>query len=216
MGEIVVWWSLRVHAPGGGSKGTGIGSGGSAVIGRDWRMARPALAVEGPLDVLGGAERRLEAPDRTGDLAGPGVVEDGLSARRVAALSRPCLALDLLASDGELLGGDLAAHESIPEPVDGVDDHLVAGAGDRVGREGHSRGDGLYLALHEERHRLGPVSPVAPNLVGSGRGVAGPEGLGERLPAPYVQHGQELACEAALDPVLGDAGGPDGEWALSQ
>ena len=61
-----------------------------------------------------------------------------------------------------MIGGDAAVDHHVTETGDGVDDHLGAAAGDRVGREQHPGSRRIDHALHHHGHpHRAVVTPAA-------------------------------------------------------
>ncbi len=118
---------------------------------------REALVVQAPLEVLRGAERRLDAPAQRHELERPRVGEHP-GARR-APVEHVALA------DVQPLGLHAPGDERLARPVDRLDHGGPAVARQGVGREEHARRARPDHPLHHDGHR-GVVGAAALGAVG--------------------------------------------------
>jgi hypothetical protein len=183
---------------------------------REQRRDRPgleqpqrAVAVEGELDVLRRPGALLQPLAR---FAQP------IELSRVqAALDAPCRP----PVEHVVVGGDAPVDDDVPEARDGVDDHLGARTGDRVGREQHPGGGRLDHPLDDDGHPHRRVAeaarlPVRHRALAPERVPAPAHRVDQRVGAADVQDRLVLAREAGVRQVLGGGAGPDGDRARTE
>ena len=142
--------------------------GGSAVIGRAWRIQSDSVAVDRPLDVLRRPARRPRSAAPRGRSLPP-------AWRPIARLGPPprsCLPVP----DDPLVARDRARDQPIAQPLHRGQEARCAVAGDRIGGEDHAGGDGEDHPLNDHRHAAIGVALVIGDVRGARAGQAALDG----------------------------------------
>jgi hypothetical protein len=170
------------------------------------RRDRPGLDQEqlalgdGPLDVLGLAERRLDRRCERADARGVLGVDGPLGAGHPASLAVP---------DPPLVRGGRTAHQPLAQAPNRAHQDLVAVAGDRVGGEGDPSRLGGDHGLDQDRHAGAgkvrvpePPGGVRGDPLRAGRRRAPHDRLGDRVEAVDAEEGLVLPGEGRAGQVL--------------
>ena len=190
------------------------GGGGSAVIGRActihrvWSAYAHSMSCGGPkcFSIRCAVATRLGHP--------PGA-EPG--ERRTRQLRPPVVAT----IDDQVVCGDRSRHHRLAKPEAGVDHYFGAGAGDRVGGEGHAGNLGRHHPLDDHRHPDGGIVdatslPVGRRPLGPQRRPASPHRVEQGRFALNVQERVLLSGEGRPRQILGRGTGADGDRAAAQ